>query len=99
MKKFVVTVDLEKDFGKIDSYNCIKLLPTFLEIMEKNDVKATFFITSDVIKKFPTIIKELSKKHEVACHGHRHCRLTKMHIAEVKAELIKSRKIFNMHAP
>lgn len=95
MKKFAVTVDLEKDFGKIDSYSCIKLLPSFLKIIEKNDIQATFFITSDVIKKFPILIKKLSKRHEIACHGHRHCQLTKMDIAEVKIDLIKSLKIFS----
>lgn len=95
MKKFVLTVDLEKDFGKIDSYSCIKFLPSFLKIIEKNDIKATFFITSDVIKKFPVLIKKLSKRHEIACHGYRHYQLTKMDLTEVKIDLIKSRKIFN----
>lgn len=41
-----------------------------LDLIDKNNVKATFFITPRFADKYPKLIKEISKKHEIALHGY-----------------------------
>jgi polysaccharide deacetylase family protein (PEP-CTERM system associated) len=44
-----------------------------LELMEENNVKATFFVLGWVGEKYPGLVKDIhSSGHEVACHGYNH---------------------------
>lgn len=44
-----------------------------LDLMEKYDVKATFFVLGWVAEHYPNIVKEIfRRKHEVACHSYAH---------------------------
>lgn len=95
MEKFILTFDIEPDFGKLNTYNNIKILPNVVRFLDHYNIKATFFVTCDVIEKFPSMIKKLSKKHEIACHGYRHDNLTKMDINTVTEELSKTKKVFD----
>lgn len=41
-----------------------------LEILDKNQIKATFFTTGNFAKTNPTLVKKMQKAgHEIACHG------------------------------
>lgn len=94
MNKFILTFDIEPDFGKLDTYNNIKILPNFVRYFNHHKIKVTFFVTCDIVEKFPSLIKKLSKKHEIACHGYRHENLTKKDINYVLEGLSKTKKIF-----
>lgn len=44
-----------------------------LEVLEKNDAKATFFVVGSRVKKYPDILKkELAQGHEVGNHTYHH---------------------------
>src|SRR5665647_1404443 len=73
-KLIFVTVDVEEDLG-IDARDPIGFegitqgLPSFFDILDSLNINATFFTTGEVGLKFPEIIKELDRHHELACHG------------------------------
>ena len=41
-------------------------------IEDKHKIPATFFTTANFAKKYPRTLKEMSKNHEIACHGYNH---------------------------
>ncbi len=43
-----------------------------LDLLDKTDIKATFFTTASFAKKYPRMIKKISKKNEIALHGNIH---------------------------
>ncbi len=73
-KKLLLSFDLEEyekagakgfDIG----YKGGKIVQDLLQRME---VKATFFVTGTFYQKFPDFVKELSQDHEIASHGLNH---------------------------
>jgi peptidoglycan-N-acetylglucosamine deacetylase len=48
-----------------------------LKILDKYNIKATFFVVGDWIKKYPDMLKQLSKSgHEIGNHSNRHPNMT-----------------------
>lgn len=93
------TVDVEKDIhtGKYEGIK--KGLPDLLQILRKHRIKATFFITGEVISKLPKEIKKISKEgHELGLHGYSHKRFDFMDFKEKEEEIAKGieayKKIF-----
>jgi len=43
-----------------------------LKLLNKYKITATFFITANFAQKYPKMIRDISKKHEVASHGYLH---------------------------
>ena len=75
MKKIVITMDIEQDISSKlnDSYKGVEALPKFLDLLKKQDLKASFFTTADVCIKYPDILKRIVReKHELGCHGLNH---------------------------
>jgi peptidoglycan/xylan/chitin deacetylase (PgdA/CDA1 family) len=75
MKKFMITMDIEQDISSKlkDSYKGIEVLPKFLDLLNKHDLKASFFTTADVCMKYPEILSRIVvEKHELGCHGLNH---------------------------
>lgn len=69
-------------------------LSIVLEILDKENTKATFFITGEVIKKYPNEIKKIQKRgHEIASHGYTHKRIDKMNKKEFSENIDKSVKL------
>ncbi|MBD3230103.1 MAG: polysaccharide deacetylase family protein [Candidatus Lokiarchaeota archaeon] len=87
--KIAITVDLESDLG-MGSYYGLKIgLPKILEIFDKENIRGTFFITGNIIDKFPSLIKKLSKNHEIGMHGtYNHRRLNK-YSQKIKNDIIE----------
>ncbi|MFX0075035.1 MAG: polysaccharide deacetylase family protein [Candidatus Hermodarchaeota archaeon] len=76
--KIVLTFDIERDIpGVFNSYLGVNNgLLRILEILEKYNVKGTFFCTGDIAEHLPNCVKLIEKKgHEIACHGLNHERL------------------------
>ncbi|MFH0936535.1 MAG: polysaccharide deacetylase family protein [Candidatus Woesearchaeota archaeon] len=77
IKKFIcLTFDIEEfDLvnNKNDQFN-LSYIGTLniLRLLNKNNIRSTFFITSTFAEKYPSLIKEISKKHEIANHGYSH---------------------------
>lgn len=82
MKKILLTFDLEefdspKDFGKeISEERMFEIAKEGFEnvknLLEKHKIIATFFTTANFAKRYPQLLKNLSKNHEIACHGYYH---------------------------
>jgi polysaccharide deacetylase family protein (PEP-CTERM system associated) len=69
-------------------------LKTVLDILEKNNTKATFFVTGEVVKKYPEEIKNIQKRgHEIASHSYTHKMISKMSRDEFQNEVRKSAEI------
>ncbi len=47
-------------------------LMVILNILKKENIKATFFVTTNFAKKYPSLIRRMSRKYEIASHGYSH---------------------------
>ncbi|MBR3269992.1 polysaccharide deacetylase family protein [Candidatus Saccharibacteria bacterium] len=82
--------DLPKEHGgeisvergvEVSSNGLLKIL----DLLKRQEVKATFFITGNFAKINPGLVKEIVKDgHEVACHGVDHFRPQKSDVSESK---------------
>lgn len=65
-------------------------VPKFLEILEKNNVKATFFVTGTFCRKFPLAVKAIyDAGHEIGSHSNTHVDLTKLGNQELLDQIRK----------
>lgn len=112
MKSILLTFDLE-EFDLPKEYNInieedemykisLEGLINLLNLLNKYDITATFFTTANFGVKYPEILKELSKKHEIASHGYSHSQsLTQENIKkakEIKENIIK-KEVKGFRAP
>lgn len=83
MKKILLTFDVEefdlpREFNqKISEEEMYRIseqgLKKLLILLDKHNIKSTFFTTANFAKKYPLLIRKLSKEgHEIACHGYCH---------------------------
>lgn len=94
-RTIALTIDVEQDCPPyLKTYRGVESgLPLLLNILEKYDVEATFFITGDVAMKYPRQVKEIARQHEVGCHGYSHARFDRMTCEEAKYEIGKSTEV------
>ena len=65
-----------------------------LDLLEKNNVKATFFVLGWVAKRYPELVKDIDQcGHEVASHGMSHKLIYKQTRDEFRKETFESRDI------
>lgn len=63
-------------------------LSPILETLEKKNVRATFFVTGDFVKRYPELITRLSFSNHVICsHSYSHKSITKLSKSELGADL------------
>ncbi|HDK42737.1 MAG TPA: polysaccharide deacetylase, partial [Candidatus Pacearchaeota archaeon] len=115
MKRILLTFDVEEfdlprefnqNISEEEMYEISKNgLFAVINLLDKHSIKATFFTTSNFAKKYPKIIKDLSKQgHEIACHGYSHSddylnSLSNIKIAKQEIEKIIKSKINGFRAP
>jgi len=89
--KTIMSVDLEYDW---DSKRCesIKVVPKLLDFFDDHDIRATFFVVTDLMDKNESLIKEIAKKHEIASHSCTHAPLTKVSREQLEKEVRDSKK-------
>lgn len=76
------------------SQNTLKIL----SVLDKKDVKATFFILGWIAERFPEIVEKINNEgHEIATHGYSHSLLTKITPQEFEKDLRKSIEIIGRH--
>ena len=64
-----------------------------LELLEKNNVKATFFVLGWVAEKFPSLVKKIhSLGHEIASHGYDHKLVSEKTPEEFKKDSLRAKK-------
>lgn len=63
--------------------------PQILNILEKNGVKATFFVVGKMAEKYPELIRsEQAAGHQLGNHTYNHLNLARLLAEEIKAELL-----------
>ena len=90
------TVDLEPDCPPfLTGFRGVEHgLPRLLEVLDARDVKATFFTTGEVARRFPDAVKNLvGRGHELACHGMTHTAFTDMDRDAARREIDESAAI------
>jgi peptidoglycan-N-acetylglucosamine deacetylase len=75
-------------------------LPKLLAALGALDIRATFFTTGDVARRYPGAVRAvLSGGHELACHGMSHTAFTEMTREQAWAEIDGSVRILREFAP
>lgn len=79
MKTLLLTFDVEEfslprvlyniNLGKKELEISYEGLNNILKILDRNNIKATFFTTAVFAKKYRKLIKTIAKKHEIALHA------------------------------
>lgn len=105
--KNIMTVDVE-DYFQVSAFeniinrddwdnlecrvkgNTLKII----ELFDKYNVKATFFVLAWVAERYPELVREIvDKGHELANHGYDHKRITNMTREQFKEDLTRSKNI------
>ena len=100
-----ITIDLEEwynaNYKEVD-FEQYKNQPTMLrqevdellELFDKYDVKAIFFVLGEVASKYPEIIRKIANKgHEIASHGMNHDLVYNMNSEEFAVDVRKSKEL------
>ncbi|OME78958.1 chitin deacetylase [Paenibacillus sp. FSL A5-0031] len=86
-KKKVVSLTFD-DWGT--DYTITKLL----DILEKHDVKATFFLRANGVEKNPNLAKAIAEAgHDVANHTYSHPVITKLTPEQLQEEVVKAHQV------
>jgi peptidoglycan/xylan/chitin deacetylase (PgdA/CDA1 family) len=114
MKHLLLTFDVEEfdlplEFGQnISKEQMFEIskggLLKLLSLLKKYNLKATFFTTAIFAKTYPTLLKQMSEEHEIACHGYEHSDVytndtSKLQSAKNQIEKVIDKKIGGFRAP
>jgi len=102
----ILTIDLEDwfqvyNFSEIIKYKdwekqeqrIVKNTNKILNLLDKYNTQATFFVLGWTAEKFPSLIKKIhSKGHEIACHSYNHKPIYLMNKEEFSKDLDKAIK-------
>lgn len=65
-------------------------IPAILNILEKYEVKATFFMTGEWISKYPKEVKQIAEAgHDLGNHSENHKQMTQLSADQCKDEIMK----------
>mgnify|MGYP000243905833 CR=1 FL=1 len=72
----------------------VRITDQILELLDKHDTKATFFILGQVAEVFPKLVQKIAQEqHEIAVHGYNHLLFHKMSPAHAETELRTAKRI------
>ena len=81
--------DMNKPIGEL-----IGPTELILEMFDKYEIRATFFILGEVAGFYPDLVKEISRRgHEIGCHGLRHVDLYNLSRSQFADELRRAKDI------
>ena len=105
MKTVFLTIDIEEwyhlDYLKKynlykDSIETVPKIFDFLDMLDKLNIKATFFVLAELAYKYADIIRDIRDRgHEIGCHGLDHELLYNKSDQEFENEVIKAKAIIN----
>lgn len=104
-KNIHLTIDIEEwyhlDYLKNYDINkhAVETIPQmieFLDLLDRLNIKATFFTLGEIAKQNADILKEIHYRgHEIGCHGMDHDLLYNKTTAEFKDQIIEARHLVN----
>jgi len=98
MAKIALSFDVEPDLHTNQYLSIEKGLIIIKKILDKHNVKGTFFATCDCIEKYPQLFKNLENEgHEIALHGYRHERFDDLTQEEKEEAIKKSILVFEKY--
>ncbi len=84
---------LPKDKNLLEDFVEEPTLP-LLDLLEKYNQKATFFVLGQIAQKYPQLIKKISQGgHEIASHGYSHRILKQLGSDDFEKEILKTNQI------
>jgi peptidoglycan/xylan/chitin deacetylase (PgdA/CDA1 family) len=89
---FMVTVDVEPDWGIRGCQAIREVLPRLSDLFRRRRVRATFFVVADLLESCAELFREAFAGHEIASHGLTHRVLAGLGEGEVAFELAESRR-------
>jgi len=89
---FVLTVDVEPDWGIRGDQAVRDVLPRFCRLLDRYGTRATFFVVASLLDTCAGSLRQITERHEVASHGLTHRRLDRLPEREVERELRESRE-------
>jgi peptidoglycan/xylan/chitin deacetylase (PgdA/CDA1 family) len=103
MKKIILSFDIEPDLHSGNYLGITRGIKEIKKILDKNKIKATFFVTCDCILKYPKIFLDLKKDgHEISLHGYNHDRFDELSLKRKEDSIKKSISCFKKilkHSP
>lgn len=69
----------------------MKYTPRVLDVLKRNNVKATFFVVGTQIMKYPATFRRMvNEGHEIGSHGYQHLKISEQPVAKVRYQLAKN---------
>ena len=94
--KVAITFDVEHDCPHYltTTRGMEEGLPRLLDLMAEKRIRATFFFTAEMAKRFPELAKRVvDEGHELGSHNYNHERLDKLSFEEGKRAIAKSLEV------
>ena len=88
-----ITVDMEQDCPPFLSTwrGAVEGTPVLLALLAKEGVPATFFVTGELARRFPNIVRQIvSAGHELGSHGDMHHDFRRLAPEEARADIEQS---------
>jgi len=68
-----------------------------LDTLERDGVRATFFLTGEFIERHQALFRRIAEQHELANHSYTHADFTKLTEKQVRGELENTERLANQH--
>ncbi|MBI1224011.1 MAG: DUF3473 domain-containing protein [Bacteroidetes bacterium] len=91
-----ISIAMRDTFGIVtqQTNRVVQSTTAILDLLEKYNVKGTFFILGKVAEDFPNLVKAISKGgHEIGVHGYNHLQFYRMTPQLAKEELTSAKSI------
>lgn len=88
---FALTIDVEPDWGISGGKAVLSTLPRFCERLAARNVRATFFVVTNLLEECGSALRHSLEGHEVASHGLSHRKLGGLSELDALAEMRDSR--------
>ena len=70
------------------------VLPEMLDVLEQENVKATFFVTGRFAEKFPELVQQIAAAgHEIGNHGYKHPHPDQLSVAQNQKDITQSEAV------
>jgi len=97
-KLICFTLDLEKDYGRFDTYHSFKNIDLLLDLFKKYNLKLTVFTTGKVLEEQSSIIERLKELPiEFALHSYSHQVEKKNDFAFKCQEIVKAKQAYEKY--